>query len=305
MPRPATAKLAEFATGQGGNVTRQQLIASGLSSTAIATRIRRGDLHPRHYGVYGVGHEAPVVRAAEFAALLACGEGAVISHESAAAVWCPGKIEAPSDVTVTVVGRRLRSKSGIRVHETTRLDPLDVRDVDGLRVTSPARTVLDLAAAERPFLESFYSDLLARRVLREPQLKAALERAGRRRGVALVRSLIAANQRGFTRSHAERILRRLCRTAKLPEPLSNVKLAGYEVDFVWPKERLVIEVDGFQFHGHRVAFERDRRKDQVLLTAGYRVVRVTWRQLVDEPLTVLAVIAAALASGPSGSRDAH
>jgi very-short-patch-repair endonuclease len=90
----------------------------------------------------------------------------------------------------------------------------------------------------------------------------------------------------------------------VPEPLGNVKLAGYDVDFVWPEERLVIEVDGFRFHGHRVAFERDRRKDQVLLTAGYRVVRVTWRQLADAPLTVLAVIAAALASGPSGSREA-
>jgi len=207
-------------------------------------------------------------------------------------------------VTVTVVGRKVRPR-GIRVHRAAHLHPIDIRDVDGLRLSSPARTVLDLAAAEHPSLEAFYSDLLARRVLREPQLKAAIVRAGRRRGVALVRSLIAANQRGFTRSHAERIMRRLCRTARLPEPLSNVKLAGYEVDFLWPKERLVIEVDGFQFHGHRVAFERDRRKDQVLLTAGYRVVRVTWRQLVGEPLTVLAVIAAALASGPSGSRDAH
>ncbi len=304
MRIPSIAQLAALATGQGGNVTREQLVAVGLSSTAIATRVRRGDLYRRHQGVYGVGHQAPVVHAAEFAALLACGEGAVISHESAAAVWCPGRFEAPLDVTVTVVGRKVRPK-GIRVHRTAHLDPIDVRDVDGLRVTSPARAVLDLAAAEHPFLDAVFGEMLARRVLREPQLKAALARAGRRKGVALVRSLIAANRRGFTRSHAERVLRRLCRTAKLPEPLSNVKLVGYEVDFVWPKERLVIEVDGFQFHGHRVAFERDRRKDQVLLTAGYRVVRVTWRQLVDEPLTVLAVIAAALASGPSGSRDAH
>ena len=304
MRIPSIAQLAALATRQGGNVTRGQLVAAGLSSTAIATRVRRGDLYRRHQGVYGVGHQAPVVLGAEFAALLACGEGAVISHESAAAVWCPGRFEAPREVTVTVVGRKIRPK-GIRVHRTARLDPIDTRDRDGLHVTSPARTVLDLAAAEHPSLEAFYGELLARRVLREPQLTAALDRAGPRRGAVLVRSLIAANQRGFTRSKGERILRRLCRTAKLPEPLSNVKVAGYEVDFVWPAERLVIEVDGFQFHGHRVAFEWDRRKDQILLTAGYRVVRLTWRQLVDEPLTVLAVIAAALATGPSGSRDAH
>jgi very-short-patch-repair endonuclease len=84
-----------------------------------------------------------------------------------------------------------------------------------------------------------------------------------------------------------------------------MRIAGWEVDVVWPEHRLVIEVDGYTFHGHRVAFERDRRKDQALMTAGYRVVRVTWRQLVDEPLAVLVVIATALSSGPSTNRNAH
>ncbi len=301
MRIPPAARLAATATRQGGNVTRVQLLAAGLSSTAIATRVRRGDLHRRHHGVYGLGHQAPVVHGAEFAAMLACGEGAVISHESAAAVWCPDRLEAPSEVTLSIVGRKAR-RQGIRVHRVARLDPVEIRVLGGLRVTSPARTVLDLAAVGHSSLEAVFGEMLARRMLREAELKAALTRAGKRRGVVLVRALIGANRRGFTRSEAERIMRRLCRRGKLPPPLSNMRIAGYEADFVWPEQRLVIEVDSFQFHGHRAAFERDRRKDQVLMTAGYRVLRVTWRQLLDEPLAVLVVIATALsARSPAGS----
>ncbi len=304
MRTPPAAQLAALATGQGGNVTRRQLLDAGLSSTAIATRVRRGDLHRRHHAVYGLGHQAPVVHGAEFAAVLACGEGAVVSHESAAAVWCPQQLEAPSEVTLTVVRRKVRPR-GITVHRVGHLDHHDIRHLDGLAVTSPARTVLDLAAINHSSREAVFAEMLARRMVNESQLEAALKRAGRRRGASLVRALIGANQQGFTRSKAERRLRRLCRTARLPAPVANVKVAGYEVDLVWPEQRLVVEFDSFQFHGHRAAFERDRRKDQVLMTAGYRVVRVTWRQLIDEPLTVLVVIAGALGAGPSVSRDAH
>jgi very-short-patch-repair endonuclease len=191
------------------------------------------------------------------------------------------------------------------VHEAANLDPVDVRDLDGLRVTSPARTVLDLAAIGHRSLEAVFAEMLAQRVLRERELEAALTRVGKRPGVVLVRSLLGANRRGFTRSEAERRLRKLCRAGRLPEPMGNMRIAGWEVDVVWPEHRLVIEVDGYTFHGHRVAFERDRRKDQALMTAGYRVVRVTWRQLVDEPLAVLVVIATALSAGPSTNRNAH
>jgi very-short-patch-repair endonuclease len=98
----------------------------------------------------------------------------------------------------------------------------------------------------------------------------------------------------LTRSEAERRLLRMIRAAGLPEPLANARVAGFEVDFLWPGARLIVEVDGYTFHGHRRAFEQDRRRDIALRDAGYEVVRVTWRRLVDEPLLVIAHIARAL-----------
>jgi very-short-patch-repair endonuclease len=97
------------------------------------------------------------------------------------------------------------------------------------------------------------------------------------------------------RSEAERRLLELVRAADLPAPQTNTRVAGLEVDMLWPAQRLVVEVDGYEYHGPRVAFERDRRRDARLLAAGYRVLRVTWRQLMTEPERVIAVIAAALA----------
>lgn len=295
--------IARVARGQRSVLRLDQLVAAGLGEDAVAYRARTGAYRRMFTGVYLVDYSMPA-GALEMAAVLACGEDTVTSHASAGAIWAPKVIDAPAMPEVTTT-RRLHSRAGITMHRARRLEPIDIRILDGLRVTSPARTVLDLAAVGHPSLEAVFGEMLARRVLREPELAAALERARKRRGVALVRSLLGANRRGFTRSEAERRLQRLCRTGGLPAPVSNVRIAGYEVDFMWPEQRLVVEVDGFQFHGHRAAFERDRRRDQVLMTAGYRVLRVTWRQLVDEPLAVLVVIASALSSGPSPSRDAH
>jgi very-short-patch-repair endonuclease len=88
---------------------------------------------------------------------------------------------------------------------------------------------------------------------------------------------------------------RLLRDARLPEPLTNVRVAGFEADFFWPDQKLIVEFDGYQFHGHRRAFERDRRRDQAHIAAGYTVIRVTWRQLTEEPLAVVATISRVLA----------
>ena len=123
----------------------------------------------------------------------------------------------------------------------------------------------------------------------------ALDRAPGRSGTATLRALLN-DEPTLTRSEAERRLRRLIRDAGLPPPESNVRLLGFEVDFVWRAARLVVEVDGHAFHAHRAAFERDRERDQALVAAGFRVIRVTWRQLEREPLAVMARIAQALRS---------
>jgi very-short-patch-repair endonuclease len=115
-------------------------------------------------------------------------------------------------------------------------------------------------------------------------------------GTATIRALLEpAAETGFSRSEAERRLGAIVEQARLPRPQTNVRVAGYEVDALWPAARLVVEVDGYRFHGHPAAFERDRRKDQDLTAAGYQVIRVTWRQICHQPLLVAARIAQALA----------
>lgn len=258
--------------------------------------MRRHTLHPfRYRGVYLVGHPTPPAGAPELAALLACGDGAVISHRSAAALW--GLAPAPLDtVEVTIVGQGCRTRRYLRVHRVQGLDQRDRRSLNGLAVTSPARALIDLAAeAERAEVEQAIAEAHARRLATEGLILAAAERAPNRAGVRLVRAIL--NRDGgpaLTRSKAERIMLKLARSAQLHPPIANTTVAGVSVDFLWPEHRVIVEVDGYQFHGHRVAFERDHRKDLVLDAAGYHVIRITWRQLLYEPFVVVAQIARAL-----------
>jgi very-short-patch-repair endonuclease len=178
----------------------------------------------------------------------------------------------------------------VRVHRRE-LAPDDWLVRDGLRLTTPARTIADLSSS--------VPAVALQRLIEDAQLarlatRAQLEAYGRGRP-ALRAALAAHDEPRLTRSEAERRLLELVRAAGLPAPRTNVRIQGMEVDMLWPAERLVVEVDGYEHHGPRPAFERDRRRDGRLLAAGYRVLRVTWRQIVDEPERVIAVLAASLA----------
>lgn len=286
--------IAWIAGRQLGVVTSWQLQALGRNRAAIARRVRGGALHRIHRGVFLVGHAVEVPGARKLAGVLACGEGALVSHRSAAVLW--GLTVGPgAEVEVSVVARNCRPRPGLRVHRLSRLDVRDCAAKDGIPVTSPARTLVDLAASAPPEeLERAVAEARARRLVTERQVADALDRAGNRAGVAALRAILR-HQGGprLTRSEAERRLLRLIRAAQLPKPASNSRVAGFEVDFMWPEVRLIVEVDGFAYHGHRRAFERDRRRDMLLRDAGYEVIRVTWRQIVDEPLLVIAHIARA------------
>jgi very-short-patch-repair endonuclease len=269
------------------------LTGVGLTESAVNRRAAKGALHRVHRGVYLVGHEALAPLARETAALLAAGPHAVLSHSSAAHLWNFG----PADdvgVHVTVTGTRRRSRPGLIVHSASSLEARDRCRLHGLPVTAPARTLFDLAATGYPQLERAFGDAHAQRLVTAREIEDLLERAGPRAGTRALRALQSDNASGFTRSKAERILRGLLRSAKLPLPRFNARVAGYEVDAFWPKHRLVIEVDGYAYHGHRAQFERDRRKDLALTAAGYRVIRVSWRQLTREPFALIAVISSAL-----------
>lgn len=261
---PADRAIVALASRQHGVVTTAQLLDAGVGRRSIARRVERGWLVPQYRGVYQVG---PVVgtHGPEMAALLACGEGAALSHQSAAAIW---GIRGPhhGDVHVTVT-RDVRSRPGIRVHRTASLDAAVHR---GLPVTTPARTLEDL-----------------RRTLTSAELDRALEQA---QVLGLIRDG-GAPEPDFTRSEAERRLKALCRAAGLPASRTNARVAGWEVDALWPAQKLVVEIDGFAYHRSRQAFERDRRKDARLQAAGYRVVRITWRRLRYESYAVAADLA--------------
>jgi very-short-patch-repair endonuclease len=156
---------------------------------------------------------------------------------------------------------------------------------------------LDLAEdlSERE-LERALDEALVRRLLRERELERALRRANGRRGGPLLAALLARRAGPtLTRSQAEEKCLALIRDAQLPEPEVNVRVQGYEVDFFWRQSGLVLEIDGYAFHGTRAAFERDRRKDAKLRAAGIAVLRATWRQLEDESHAVVGWLAQALA----------
>jgi very-short-patch-repair endonuclease len=243
--------------------------------------------------------------AREMAALLACGSGAVVSHLSAAHLHQLLPYPAnPGPVDVTVPGRQVAGRPGIRVHRVNTLHQHDLREADGISVTSPARTLLDLAVVlPTSQLERALAEAQVRRVVTRRALLDQLERNPGRSGVRALRSLVQVpGGPAATRSEAEGRLLRLVRSAEMPPPQANGRLGPYEVDLLWRERRLVVEVDGYAYHVNRRAFERDRERDARLAAAGYTVLRVTHRgrrrQLVDAPEAVIARIAGVLAARP-------
>jgi very-short-patch-repair endonuclease len=198
-------------------------------------------------------------------------------------------------VTVTIVGRQARSRPGLDVHRARHLDRRDLRCRKGLPVTSPPRTIVDLATDDE--LEEAVAIAFDKGLANPAEVRAAMQRSPRRKGSArLERLLETGSATGFTRSKGERRLRALLRAADLPQPLANQPLLGYVADFFWPEQKLILEFDSFLFHSGRRAFEHDRRRDQRFAAAGYLVIRLTWRQLEQEPYAVIARIAQALAA---------
>jgi very-short-patch-repair endonuclease len=287
--------IAGIAARQHGVVTRAQLLAAGLGRGGIAHRLAERRLHRLHRGVFLVGHVVAPPLAREMAAVLACRAGAVVSHFAAASMW--SLPFAPADVIdVTVAGRNPGTRPGLRIHVVARLGPRDMRVHERVPVTAPARTLLDLAAlVPLRDLERALNEARIRRLVRSRQLLDVLERSPGRRGAGALRGLLD-NKPALTRSEAEARLLALLRAAGLPPDGVNVRVERYEVDFLWRAAGVIVEVDGYAYHSTRAAFERDRIRDAELQAAGYQVMRVTWRQLIETSEAVVALIAQVLAS---------
>jgi len=279
-----------LARGQHGVVAGRQIEAAGLSVGWVQHRLGTGWLRRLHRGVYLIG-PLEVPHSTAMAATLACGPGALLSHYPAAVLWGlrPPR-EGPMEVTVP--RRARRSRQGIRVH-TAHLHPHDATRHLGIPVTSPARALLDYAAtAPTRDLERAVEEAQVQRLVTDPSLNEQFRRYPAHRGTPALRNAIQTDPK-LTRSEAERRLLELIRAARLPEPTTNARLGPYEVDFLWPEARLVVEVDGYAFHSTRAAFERDRRRDAELQAMGHRVVRATWRLIEDEPEALVASLALA------------
>ena len=279
------ATVARIAAAQHGVVSTRQLREAGFGRNAIARRIDGEWLVRLHESVYQVGIFGGSF-AGEMAALLACGPRSVIGRRSAVAVlgvrWPRGEL-----VEVALPHEIKTSRAGVRCLRVAPLRADEVTVRHGLRVTTPARTLVDLAATTPPAeLERLIEEMQVQGLASPAEILEGLRRGAGRPGIRKLRAVAdLLDEPLFTRSEAERRLKALLRSAALPMPRTNVKRAGWEVDAVWDRQRLVVEVDGYRYHRTRAKFERDRRKDGQLLLAGYRVLRITWRQLTREPDT--------------------
>jgi very-short-patch-repair endonuclease len=272
--------IAALARKQHGYVTRQQLLDLGLGPRAIEYRVAMGRLLPVYAGVYAVGHLPLGYEARAHATVLAGGAGAVLSHSSAAALW---KYVRDWSIPFEVIAKSDRRRRGIRVHRVKTLTRKDVTRQLGVPVTSPARTVFDMTPrlADTP-LRRLMRDARLTYTLNLSDLAELLDRHPRHPATRRLRPFLKATG-GPTRSEFEDAFTQFARQYGLPAPITNTHVCGYEVDVLFLEHRVIVELDGAEFHLDRYAFEHDRDRDADLLAAGYVTVRITWERLRQRP----------------------
>jgi very-short-patch-repair endonuclease len=275
MDAQLSTQVVKLAEAQHGLVTHAQLLALGM--------------RPLHRGVYALGHTALREEGRWLAAVFACGEGAVVSHTSAARLWSMSSVPADPAVHVTVQGGD-RRRPGIVVHRNA-LTRADVTVVRGVPTTAKARTLVDLAAIVPYATLRRIADHGVR--LDAGALRRAAARSNGRRGRGNLARLLGDGAR--TRSGPERLMRQLSHRAGLARPHVNHRVLGHERDFAWPEHRLVVEVDGHAVHAPRGAREVDHERDAELVLAGWRVLRFTADQVEHEPAVVVGLLRRALA----------
>jgi very-short-patch-repair endonuclease len=278
---PVDCRILALADRQHGVITWRQLAAAGLDDRAVTRRVRAGRLHRVHRGVYAVGHERLTMHGRFLAAVVSYGDLAVLSHMSAAILHGLRPGHGPRiDLTVPSGGGRAR-RGAIIVHRSP-LPPMETTVRDAI-------PIIDLAdVSTRRILERVIDEAAYLRL----DLACLQPRPGRR-GSGLLARVLAEHAPGSTRTRSdlEELMLSLCRSSGLPEPEVNRQIEGYLVDFVWRDARLIVETDGWQAHGTRSAFERDRIRDAHLIALGWRVVRITARRLAREPERVAAQLA--------------
>lgn len=273
-------RIAEIACWQGGHVTTKQLHEIGLSRMAVEHRVTQGQLIAVHHGVYAVGHlpTTPLDRA--HGALLATGPSSALAGETALALW---RADRSWPEPFELISARDTRPNGLVVHHSSTLTARDIRTVQGLATTSPARTALDLAPRRtQKRLTRIVDELRHNDGLTVPDLREVTARNPRHPGTKPLKNLIGDSQREPTRSELESAFRRLIKRHGLPTPQINVHVAGHRVDAYFPDHHLIVELDGRITHADdwRPAFEQDRaRVVEIMATTGIPTIRFTWDQI--------------------------
>ena len=294
------ATIAALAERQHGVVALWQLRRLGLGASGVRDRVARGALHGVHRAVYAVGHAVLPMNGRRMAAVLACGRRAFASHRMACALHA---VLTSSALEVTLPGRGSRSVPGVLIHRTRRLRPDETGTIDNIPCTSLARTLLDYAElASHRQLERALEQAEINRSYDQRAIDAAIERNPGRRGARRLLAVTADFRPGTTptRNELEEAMFAIAGAVGAERPVVNGWIpfpdgGGASPDFLWPGPKRIVEVDGYETHGTRHAFESDRSRDRRLKLLEYEVMRFTWRDVMRRPEQVARELAAFLA----------
>lgn len=280
-------RLAALAKKQHGVVSAWQLSTLGYSKDEIRNSAACRRLHPIHHAAYAVGHDGISRHGQCLGAVLSCGEGALLSHRSAAWLWgLTKRFFVP--VEVTAASPR-RTREAIQIHSAAALTRLDRASHEGIPVTAVPRTLLDFAAFDPGYLGQALDNARQLGLLDLIAIDEMIRRSKGFRGVSRLRTALEIHRpTSFTRSGLERRFLALVRRAHLPQPSTNLHIEGYELDAYWPDERFAVELDTYDYHGSPQAFEADRIRQENLKLAGIEMVRITGTRMHREPTAVAA-----------------
>lgn len=294
-------RLSRLATKRHRIASIRALRALGFTPARVSQRVAEGRLTQLYRGVYLVGPPPPTERGRWLAAVIACGDGAVLSHRHAA-MLLGIRSTSRASVDVSVPRRGRRDHQGITVHTTSPLHPDDITVIDRIPVTSAARTLLDLAEVMTPHqLQRAYEQAETLRVLDFRKLRELVDRSNGRRGLKQLLPLLDYDPTPATEawSELERLFHDLVRRRGLGPYQRNVVVEGFAVDAYWPGAGLVVELQSYAHHSGRAQFENDHVKRAVLMAAGHDVLPLTYTQVTEAEDTVVATIVTLLSERSS------
>jgi len=282
-------------------ISRKQLLALGFTPDAIKHRLAIGRLHCVRRGVYSVGRPEVGSYGRWMAAVLSCGDGAVLSHSSAAALWRIG-FEQRNVIELSLPSPFQKRRPGLRIHRRPSLQERDTTIEYGIPVTTPVQTLIDVSLRlDRRGVERMINEADKYDLVHPPGLRRALEHRSGESGVARLRHILDQRTFRLTKEELERRFLPLARKAGLPVPLTGQWVNEFEVDFFWPDLGLVVETDGLRYHRTAAEQARDRLRDQAHTAAGLTPLRFTHEQVRYEPEHVLSVLRATAAQIASRS----